>query len=179
LAQPLSRPVKHLDDLYAAFLAAVRRTLHRGGIIFNHIRYWNPALTPHLTQPAELIVQYDPADISVLHVKLPDGSYTKVGYADLRHPAIALWECLATLKHLRTTSRLAINETRLFESINIQRKIIDGAKNKTRAARKAVARKSSEERSRAVDPTTNNLQQNDPTGIDYSIDAPEFPVEMW
>jgi hypothetical protein len=80
---------------------------------------------------------------------------------------------------LRTTSRLAINETRLFESINIQRKIIDGAKNKTRAARKAVARKSSEERSRAVDPSTNNLQQTDPTGIDYSIDAPEFPVEMW
>ena len=179
LAQPLSRPIKHLDDLYAAFLPAVLRTLHRGGIIFNHIRYWNPVLTPYLTQPANLVVHYDPADISVLHVKLPDGSYVKAGYADLRHPAIALWECLATLKHLRTTSRLAINETRLFEAIGTQRKIIDVAKNKTRAARKAVARKTSEERSRAVDPSTNNLQQTDPTGIDYSIDAPEFPVEMW
>ncbi|MFD2272609.1 Mu transposase C-terminal domain-containing protein [Undibacterium arcticum] len=133
VAQPLSRPVKHMDDLYAAFLPAVLRTLHRGGIVFNHIRYWNPLLTPLLATPTKLIVHYDPADISALHVKLPDGSYLKVGYADLRHPAIALWECLATLKYLRTVSRLAINETRLFEAINAQRKIIDDAK-KTRLA---------------------------------------------
>ncbi|MFC3106462.1 Mu transposase C-terminal domain-containing protein [Undibacterium arcticum] len=180
VAQPLSRPVKHMDDLYAAFLPAVLRTLHRGGIVFNHIRYWNPLLTPLLATPTKLIVHYDPADISALHVKLPDGSYLKVGYADLRHPAIALWECLATLKYLRTVSRLAINETRLFEAINAQRKIIDDAKNKTRAARKGAARKSAEARSRAIDPTTNNTPQNEsPTGIDYSIDAPEYPVEMW
>lgn len=180
VAQPLSRPVKHMDDLYAAFLPAVLRTLHRGGIVFNHIRYWNPLLTPLLATPTELIVHYDPADISVLRVKLPDGSYLKVGYADLRHPAIALWECLATLKYLRPVSRQAINETRLFEAINVQRKIIGDAKNKTRAARKGAARKNAEERSRAIDPTTNNAPQNEPpTGIDYSIDAPDYPVEMW
>lgn len=179
VAQPLSRPVKHMDDLYAAFLPAVLRTLHRGGIVFNHIRYWNPLLTPLLATPTKLIVHYDPADISVLHVQLPNGSYLKVGYADLRHPAIALWECLATLKYLRTVSRQAINEMRLFDAINVQRKILDDAKNQTRAARKSNARKSAEARSRAIDPATNNAQQKEPAGIDYSIDAPEYKVEIW
>ena len=180
VAQALSRPIKHMDDLYAAFLPAALHTLHRGGIVFNHIRYWSPLLAPWLAKPAKLMVHYDPADISVLHVKLPDGSHLKVGYADLRHPAIALWECLAALKYLRTVSRLAINETHLFDAISTQRKIIDDARNKTRAARKGAARKSAEARSRAIDPTTNNAPQNKPaTGIDYSVDAPVYPVEMW
>jgi putative transposase len=179
VAQPLSRPVKHIDDLYAAFLPCVLRTLHRGGIVFNHIRYWNPLLTPLLATQTSLTVHYDPADISVLRVKLPDGSYLKVGYADLRHPAIALWECLATLKYLRTVSRQAINEARLFDAINVQHKILHDAKNKTRAARKSTARKSAEVRSRAIDPATNNAQQKKSGGIDYSVDAPEYKVEIW
>ncbi|MBC7500584.1 MAG: transposase [Herminiimonas sp.] len=178
VAQPLRRVVNQPDDLYAAFLPAVRRTLHRGGIVFNHIRYWNPVLTPWLVQPVELLVHYDPADISILHVKLPDGSYVKVGYADLRHPAIALWECLATLKHLRTASRATINEAHLFAAIDAQRKIIDDGKSKTRATRKSTARKTSEARSRAPTAPKEN-QPQDETGVDYSVDAPEYPVEMW
>jgi putative transposase len=180
IAQPFTPPVKHLDDLFVAFLPAVYRTLHRGGIVFNHIRYWNPALTVWLVRHAQLIVHYDPADISVLRVRLPDGSYVKVGYADVRHPAIALWECLATLKHLRTASRLAINEARLFDAIDAQRKIVGDASNKTRLARKSAARKSAEGRSRAIEPSTNHAKQSPPqTGVDYSIDPPDYPVEMW
>ena len=133
-----------------------------------------------LATSTQLVVHYDPVDISVLHVKLPAGEYLKVGYADLRHPAIALWECLATQKYLRTVSRSAINESRLFEAINVQRKIIDDAKNETRRARKNAARKGAERRSRAIDPHTNNAAQKQPsTEIGYSIDAPDYPVEMW
>ena len=149
-AQPLRRPVKHPGDLFVAFLPAVRRTLHRDGIVFNHIRYWNPALTPLLVRPTELIVHYDPADLSLLHVRLPDGSTVETGYADVRHPPIALWECLATLKYLRTVRQLTINEARFFDAIHAQRKIVGDASSRTRLTRKNNARKDAERRTREI-----------------------------
>lgn len=180
VAAPLVRPVKQPADLYAAFLPTVQRTLQRGGINFIHIRYWDPVLTRWLAKRPKLIVHYDPTNLSVLQVELPDGSMAKVGYADVRHPPVALWECLATPKHLRTVSRLTINEARLFEAIHAQHKIVEEAQRKTRAARKSMARKNSETRSRAASMVTNNSQQDlSRTGVDYSVEPPEYPAEVW
>jgi putative transposase len=180
IAAPISRPIKHPDDLYIAFLPAVLRSVHRDGIVFNYIRYWNPALTPWLVNPTKLIVHYDPADISVLHVELPDKSYVKVGYADIRNPAIALWECLATLKYLRTLNRDGINEKQVFAAIDMQRKIVGDATNKTRSARKSAARKDSETRSRAPSPIANSAQPTEPhPAVDYSVEPPEYSAQLW
>jgi len=171
VAAPLVRPVKRPDELFVAFLPAVRRTLQRGGIIFNHIRYWNPILTPWLMERTGVTVHYDPANLSVLHVELPDKSIIKVGYADVRHPAVALWEVLATLKHLRSVNRETINEARLFKAINVQRAIIDGALSKTRAARRTTARKQSEKNSRTSSSVENNDKQSS-----AKTAMPELPI---
>ncbi len=180
VAAPLVRPVKQPGELFVAFLPAVRRTLQRGGINFNHIRYWNPAITPWLAQRTTVTVHYDPGNLSVLHVELPDKSIIKVGYADLRHPAVAVWEVLATLKHLRTVNRETINEARLFKAINMQRAIIDGALRKTRAARRVTARKQSEKDSRIGSSVDNSDKQNGTkTSVDYSAEAPDYKAELW
>jgi len=180
VAVPLVRPVKRPDELFVAFLPAVLRTLQRGGIIFNHIRYWNPAITPWLAQRTAVTVHYDPGNLSVLHVEMPDKTIIKVGYADLRHPSVALWEVLATLKHLRTVNRETINEARLFKAINMQRAIIDGALRKTRAARRVTARKQSETDSRASSLVDNSDKQNGTkTSVDYSAEAPDYKAELW
>jgi putative transposase len=180
VAAPLVRPVKRPNEVFIAFLPAIRRTLQRSGILFNHIRYWNPILTPWLAQKTAVTAHYDPANLSVLHVELPDKSIITVGYADLRHPAVALWEVVATLKHLRTINRETINEARLFKAINAQRAIIDGALSKTRAARKATARKQSEQSSRSSLSVENNDKKNGvKTSVDYGTQAPDYAAELW
>jgi len=179
-AAPLVRPVKRPAELFITFLPAVRRTLQRGGIIFNHIRYWNSVLTPWLAQRTAVNVHYDPANLSVLHVELPDKSIIKVGYADLRHPSVALWEVVATLKHLRTINREAINEAGLFKAMSAQRAIIDGAMRKTRAARRATARKQAEKDSRTSLLTETGDKQNaTKTSVDYTAEAPNYTAELW
>ena len=127
-----------------------------------------------------MIVHYDPADLSLLYVRLPDRTFMKVGYADVRRPAIALWECFATLKYLRSTSRMAINETRLFEAINMQRKIIDDVGSKTRTAKKVASRKNAEARSRAAGLVSISDSRGDVGAlVDYTTEAPDYTAELW
>jgi putative transposase len=118
-----------------AFLPAVSRTLRRDGVVFQHLRYWHPVFAQWLGKRDKLSLHFDPRNLSRLYVPM-GADYLEVPYADLRQPAVSLWEADAATRHLREQGQKSINPALLVEAIENQRRLVSAAQAKTRQMRR-------------------------------------------
>src|SRR5262249_11003198 len=125
--QMLRYPV-NADEFFQNFLPAVPRLVQRDGIHFHRIRYWDNILSPwagRLKQP--LWIKYDPRILARVYVRDLPGKHWPVPYADLRHPAIALWELTEARKRLCQSGKTAPSERELFTNVLQQRRLVKEA----------------------------------------------------
>ena len=170
-------PAGSLKRFRIAFLPAIARTLRRSGIVFEHLRYWHPIFAQWLNQHESLTLHFDPRDLSRLYVA-HDGDFLDVPLADLRTPAVSLWEVQAATRHLRDAGRRAINQPMLIEAIDAQREIVRAAQASTRKMRlkkQVDARKTSV----AIDPLNPAPATTSGSDIDWSKPPVPFEGEVW
>jgi len=170
-------PPGSLKRFRIAFLPAITRTLRRSGIVFEHLRYWHPIFAQWLNQHESLTLHFDPRDLSRLYVA-HDGDFLDVPLADLRTPAVSLWEVQAATRHLREAGRQAINQPMLIEAIDAQREIVRAAQASTRKMRlkkQVDARKNS----LAIDPLNPASATTSGSDIDWSKPPVPFEGEVW
>jgi len=116
------------------FLPMEMRSLRKEGIHIFNIRYWSERL-PLIARPGEdLVVRYDPRNLSRIHVLGRDGEYHDIVYADVRHPPISLWEQRRARASLRAQQQ-RVDETGIFKFLDQQQAIIAQAARATRTAR--------------------------------------------
>jgi putative transposase len=166
------------------FLPVARRTIQADGLTLFYIRYWHPIFSAWRLDRRTVLVRYHPEDLSRIFVSIPGKGFIEVRFADLRHPAISLWEQRSVVRHLRDLGHKLISEAIVFRAIEEQRRLVAQSQ---RSARSAKRRESSTERraSRKTShpdsvasepPSASDLQ---PESVDYSKPAPAYDVEQW
>lgn len=164
------------------FLPIARRRVRRDGVALHSIAYWADVLGTWIGHPEQMIVRYDPRDLSRIYLLGPDGTYYDLSYRDLRRPPISLWEHRLALKRLREEGRSLVDEEAIFRTIEAMRAIADGAVRASKAARRQRER-----RLRVAPEARGDLLPVEPDETDrfrqIGADTPPhermFPVEEW
>jgi len=173
-----ARPVRQLSadpdavlDLLINFMPMAHRTIQADGMTIFHIRYWHPQFIAWREQRRPVRVRYHPEDLPRLYVSADGRNYVEARYADLRRPAITLWEQRATVRALRANHEPRVSEERIFRAIGLQREIVERARRQTASVRRH------EVQSPAPVPTGTLAPQ---TGaIDYDEPVQPYNVEIW
>jgi len=123
------------------FLPFEERIVRRDGIRLFGIAYQDGGLA-HLVDhgPGKLRVKYDPRDLSAVFVELLTGDHVRVPYADLSRQPITLWEHREATQRLRREGRRTVDEHAIFTAVAEQRRLLLEAQERSKAARRAVAR---------------------------------------
>jgi putative transposase len=124
---------------WTSFLPEARRRLLKDGIHFERIRYWSDVLARDLGRGGEMLVKYDPRDLSRIFVRRPDGSYIEARYRDLAYPAVTIWEWRNAKRRLFDQGKRDLDEAAIFSAIALQRRIEDDAVATSAAARRRTA----------------------------------------
>lgn len=76
------------------FLPGGTRTLSRTGVNMHSLQYWSESFSEDCARKPRVRVTYDPRDISVVYVRLPDGRVTAAHLTTRGVPAVSLaeWE---------------------------------------------------------------------------------------
>ena len=160
------------EEFLQDFLPAVPRLIQRDGIHFHGIRYWDNVLSPwagRLKEP--LWIKYDPRNLARVYVRDPSGKHWPVPYADLRQPAIALWEAMEARKRLRRSGKTDLTERALFANILQQRRLVKEAVSRSQQRRRKERIPSTVE----IEPIRDDRDRSDPA----SEDIQPYPVEIW
>lgn len=171
------RQVENAKEFFCDFLPGERRLIRRDGIRIFNIHYMSDVLTAMAGRSGKpTLVKYDPRDLSRVYFRDRDGHYWEIPYRDLRLPPVALWELQAATKQLRAEGRRAVDEKVLFEIVEEQRQIAEGARISTRERRAAEKRRQSTG-SLAGDAV---VEQNRQTlGEADGVSIEPFEVEEW
>ncbi len=129
---PVPDPRRFLID----FPPFERRLVRREGVFLHSIGYWSDVLRTLIGEREQMIVRYDPRDLSRVHLLAPDGCYYDLAYRDLRRPPISLWEHRRALRRLREEGRAKVDEEAIFTAIETMRGIADTARTETKSARR-------------------------------------------
>ena len=170
------------------FLPVLRRRITREGIVCDHIAYYNDALRPLIArreEPGPVLVRRDPRDLSRVWVLGPDDStYVEVPCSRQGRPAISLYEHRLAVAHLRAQGQAAVNEDAIFRAVQQQRRIVHGAAQCTRSARRQVARTADAARGAPARKTSeppvlpdSAMEPTDDAGAAYNLDP--YPAERW
>jgi putative transposase len=119
-----------------------------------------------------------PEDLSRVYVSADGKKYLEARYADLRRPAISLWEQRAAVRALRSQGQPKMSEPLIFKAIEQQRQIVARARWET----ERVRAKSGSKRSTRQTPRPGNSPPPSPsasTEVDYAKPVEAFPVEIW
>lgn len=176
-AQLPPRTPPDLTTFFRDFLPSVERDVRRDGISLFKIQYWHDALVSNLQNRKRVTVHYDPADMSKVFVHGSSGSYLEVGYRDVRHPAISLWELRAAKRLARAEGRSALEGHMLFEIINRQRKFIETKETEVRSARQSRARSALHPRPLLLPPPARSHAIPNDDDDDIPIDLPYYDTE--
>ncbi len=133
------------------FLPSVRRLVRRDGLRLFGLRYWDDVLSlwaGRLDRPLQ--VAYDPRDLSIVFVRGPDGRFWPIRFADLRRPAITLFEQRQALAELRARGAALVDEALIFETIAQQRTLVAEARGLTKQVRRQGERVAQAIRPRVV-----------------------------
>jgi putative transposase len=123
---------------WVSFLPDVHRTLRPDGIWLHDIPYWSNTLSGQVGRArSELLVKYDPRDVSRIFVQHPDGRFLEARARPLGFPAISLREWKQARKALSGKGRKERNDEQITKTALAQRQLIDKAIAKTAAARRA------------------------------------------
>lgn len=138
-------PVRDFKAFLVDFLPVLKRHIHRQGFVIDHIWYFSNALRPWIAardQGQTFLIRRDPRDISRIWVLHPEERrYLEVPYRTMSYPAVTLWEHQQALARLHAESRAAIDEQAIFAAIQEMRQVAQQAASKTKAARRANARR--------------------------------------
>ncbi len=157
------------------FLPFEERVIRRDGLHLFGLKYWDDVLSPWTGAPDKMRVRYDPRDISCVFVDGPNGENWPVRFADLSRPRITLGEHRQAVAALRARGFQSVDEHLIFETIEAQRQLVEGASRQTRSIRRGAER-----RSRALAATDWNEAEltDDADDEDFSDLAP-LSVEEW
>lgn len=123
---------------WVSFLPDAHRTLRRDGIWLHDIPYWSNALSGQVGRTkAELLVKFDPRDVSRIFVQHPDGRFVEARARPLGFPVISLREWNEARKARSDKGRGERNDEQITKTALAQRQLIDEAIAKTAAARRA------------------------------------------
>jgi len=123
---------------WVSFLPDAHRTLRRDGIWLHDIPYWSNALSGQVGRTKdELLVKFDPRDLSRIFVQQSDGHFVEARARPLGFPAISLREWNQAKRALGGKGRRERNDEQITKTALAQRHLIDEAIAKTAAARRA------------------------------------------
>ena len=90
---PLRMPRDRMA-FWVSFLPEARRKLRPDGVhMFGSLKYWHGALATDLGRSGrEVMIKYDPRDISKVFVGRPSGYFVEAHWSDLTWPAVSLHE---------------------------------------------------------------------------------------
>ena len=128
------------------FMPLTRRTVQNDGVTIFHIRYWHEIFAAWRVARREVLVRYHPEDLSRIFVSTNARHYIEVRCADLKRPAISLWEHRAICRILRGQKQ-SVSEASIFQAIETQRDIVAKARAKTRLQRQETPRQKPRTRS--------------------------------
>ena len=123
---------------WVSFLPDAHRTLRPDGIWLHDIPYWSNALSGQVGRTkSELLIKFDPRDVSRIFVQHPDSHFLEARARPLGFPAISLREWNQAKKALGGKGRKERNDEQITKTALAQRQLIDKAIAKTAAARRA------------------------------------------
>jgi putative transposase len=126
---------------WVSFLPEARRTLRPDGIWLHDIPYWSNTLSARVGRTkGELLVKFDPRDVSRIFVQHPDGRFLEARARPLSFPAISLREWKQARKKLAVKGRRERNDEQITKTALAQRRLIDEAIANTAAWRRAPNR---------------------------------------
>lgn len=176
------RVVGNSREFLVDFLPVVRRTIQRDGFTLDHITYYCDVLRPWIAnrdRHRSFLIRRDPRDLSQIFVLEPDGrSYVTVPCRRLERPGISLFEHRQAVRTIKAGGRAHVDEELVFRTVERQRGLVKTAAQKSRAARRQLARQSPAPET-PVDrvvamPTIENERDDDQA----PVPAP-FPMERW
>lgn len=130
---PLRLPQDRLG-FWVSFLPEARRRLRPDGVHMfgSTLRYWHGALAGDLRRPArEVLVKYDPRDISRVFVERTSGSFVEARWNDLTWPPVSLHEWNNRQNDIRRRARAEQNIGAILRSTARKRSLIERAKRLT------------------------------------------------
>lgn len=162
------------------FLPILRRRVTREGIVADHIAYFADALRPLVVgrdRMGQALVRRDPRDLSRVWVLDPEGkTYIEVPCSRQGRPRISLHEHRLAVAHLREQGRAQVDEDAIFRAVAQQREIVSEAAQRTRSARKQVARTADATRGAPARPAP-VAQSIEETAMACEIEP--YPAERW
>jgi putative transposase len=180
-AQQAITPRQALDPegLMIAFLPRVSRSITRQGIVFYHLRYYEPLLESLFDSGHRRVeVAYDPRALSQLLIETPQG-VRALRYRNLARPPMSLWELRAARRRLVAEGRSQIDETALFEARVANAALVANAAHKSSKSRRELVRR---ERHRADARTAPVTEDQDPPppaeATAPRVAGPAFAVEI-
>ena len=162
-------------DWLVHFMPLTHRTVQFDGVTMFHIRYWHPIFAAWRIERKKLIVRYHPEDLSRIFVSTHGKHYVEVRCADLKRPAISLWEQRAICRFLRGDKQ-PVSEASIFQAIEAQRQIIVKARSETRLQRRESPRKKAKTHQH---PWVVPVIAETPAEVDYGKTLKPFEVEVW
>jgi putative transposase len=126
---------------WVSFLPEKRRKLRPDGVWLHGLPYWSNVLSADLGgAKRELLVKYDPRDISRIFVQRPSGRFIEARTRDLTFPSISLREWSRQRAQVRAKARAERNPDQWLATAQAKRRIVDEAIQKTAQARRPSRR---------------------------------------
>lgn len=126
---------------WVSFLPEERRKLRPDGVWLHGLPYWSNVLSADLGgAKRELLVKYDPRDISRIFVQRPSGRFIEARTRDLTFPSISLREWSRQRAQVRAKAKAEQNPSQWLATAQAKRRIVDEAIQKTAQARRSPRR---------------------------------------
>lgn len=122
---------------WVSFLPEERRKLRPDGVWLHGLPYWSNVLSADLGgAKRDLLVKYDPRDISRVFVERPSGRFIEARTRDLAFPSISLREWNQQRAEIRAKAKAERNPNQWLATAQAKRRIVDDAIQKTAEARR-------------------------------------------
>ena len=123
---------------WVSFLPDAYRKLRPDGIWIHDLPYWSNALSSEVGRhPGDLLIKYDPRDVSRIFVQHPaSGHFIEARARNLGFPVISLREWKLARKAVLKKGRGERDDDQIMRTALAQRQIVADAIAKTAAARK-------------------------------------------
>lgn len=137
--------------LRIAILPSFTRPVHKDGVHFQNVRYFDAVLKPYIGKKEKYTFKYDPGDMRFIYFLDPKtNEYFKIPCRNRKLPKITLWEIKNIYKNYFLNKKH--NEEQLLIVLEKLNKIVEDAKNKKmkKIKRKQVMKKYEEEREKIL-----------------------------
>jgi putative transposase len=166
-------------EMLIHFMPLANRSIQADGLLLHHIRYWHPVFVVWREQGRRVRVRYHPEDLSRIFVSADGRNYVEARYADLRRPAISLWEHRAAVRALRANHDKRVSESLVFQAIGQQREIVREARRKTAGVRRGLDAEAVSDRAMRHPIDAHRPATGQPAAVDYDKPVEPFNAEIW